>query len=268
MPTELLPTRKSSALEENVTVGFGGALLLHLAIVGAIVGWSLVHFTKHKGWGEANMQAGAIQATMVNSLPLPPKQRTKDDAVLTSEKPSPAPEPPKEKEAPPPKPNEVLIPKKAPPPKPVKQAEKETPPPPKHPQPVVPEPKKATTGETAGVRIPQAVTQLKNGTASMTVDDRTFGERYAYYVKIVNSKVAAQWLVQEADPQASNGKRVTVIFDINREGVPNNIRIGTRSGSASLDTSALRAVQRVEGFGPLPAGNSITVEYSFDYKQP
>ncbi|QHN03560.1 energy transducer TonB [Granulicella sp. WH15] len=269
MPTELLPIRRPIDTGERTPIGLGGAILLHVLIVGLVLGWSLADFTRHKGWGQADMQAGAIQATMVNSLPLPPKQLTKDNAVLTSEKPSPAPEPPpKAKAEPPPKPNEVLIPTKAPPPKPVKTAEKPTPAPPKHPQPVVPQPTKATTGETAGVRIPQAVTQLKNGTASMTVEDKAFGDRYAYYVRIVNQKVAAQWLTAEADSRASNGKRVTIIFDIDHDGVPSNARVGTRSGSPTLDMSALRAVQRVDGFGPLPQGNHITVEYSFDYKQP
>jgi len=264
MPTDLLPTRSKPETGEKVGLGFGGAVLLHVLAVGLVLGWGLVEFQKHKAWGSADMQAGAIQATMVNSLPLPPRQRTKEDAVLTSPKPSPAPAPPTPKAAPPPKPDEVLIPTK----KPVKTLEKPAPEPPKHPQPVVPQPKKATTGETAGVRIPQAVTQLKNGTASATVEDRNFGDRFAYYVRIVNSKVAAQWFTQEADAHASNGKRVTIIFDIDHDGVPSNARVGTKSGSATLDTSALRAVQRVDTFGPLPQGDHITVEYSFDYKEP
>ena len=97
------------------------------------------------------------------------------------------------------------------------------------------------------------------------VQDRTFGSRFAYYVNIVNRTVAQNWYTQEADPRASIGRSVTVIFDINRDGTPANPRLGTRSGSPSLDQSAMRAVQRVEGFGPLPAGDHITVEYTFHY---
>ena len=72
----------------------------------------------------------------------------------------------------------------------------------------------------------------------------------------------------EADPRASQGKRATVIFDIHRDCTPVNIRLETSSGSPSLDTSALHAIQRVDGFGPLPAGDHITVSYTFDYRQP
>ena len=70
------------------------------------------------------------------------------------------------------------------------------------------------------------------------------------------------------DPRASNGKHVVLVFDIDRAGTPSNPRVATRSGSPSLDLSATRAVQRVDGFGPLPAGDHITVEYTFDYKLP
>jgi protein TonB len=203
---------------------------------------------------------------MVSALPLPPKQPTLDTGVLTSETPSPAPVQEKQKTEALASPKDIAIPTK--PTKPVKTAEK-TVEPPKHVQPVPVAPTKAVTGDTGGVRIAQATIPLKNGTASMTVQDRTFGDRYAYYVNIVNRKVASYWYTQEAEPRASEGKRVTVIFDINREGIPSNIRIGARSGSPSLDTSAVRAVQRVqdEGFGPLPQGDHITVEYSFDYHQ-
>jgi protein TonB len=240
---------------------FAGSLVLHGLVAAAIVGWAF--FFHHRGinWGEQGSNVGAIQATMVSSIPLPPTQRTLDTGVLTSEAPSPAPVVTKEKTEPPPTPKEVAIPEKIT--KPIKTAEKPTPTPPKHIQPVTPDPTKAVTGETAGIRIAQSTLELKNGTASVSVEDRTFGARFAYYVNIVNSKVAQNWYTAEADPRTSIGKSTTIVFDINREGVPSNARVETPSGSPSLDLSALRAVQRVDGFGPLPQGDHITVEYTF-----
>jgi len=242
-----------------------GSIVLHALVVALILGWAYIFRSHTPPWGEQAANAGAIQATMVSSLPLPPRQRELDTGVLTSEAPSPAPLIAKEKTEPPPSPKEIPIPTKAV--KPPKVAEKATPQPPKHVQPVPPQPQKATTGETAGIRVPEATMQMKNGTASVSVQDRAFGARFAYYVNIVNRTVAQNWYTQEADPVASNGKRVTLVFDINREGIPSNVRIETRSGSPSLDTSAVRAVQRVDGFGPLPQGDHITVEYSFDYRR-
>jgi len=248
---------------------FGGpfvrSILLHLLIAGAIVATAYFHL-RGAEWGENSATAGAIQATMVSSLPLPPKQRDLDTGVLTSEAPSPAPVTTKQETIEAPKPDEIPIPEKKV--KPIKQAPEPTPAPPKHPQPAPPQPTKAVTGETAGIRIPQATLELKNGTASVSVQDRTFGSRFAYYVNIVNQRVAQNWYTQEADPRASAGRSVTIVFDINRDGTPSNARVETRSGSPSLDLSAMRAVQRVEGFGPLPAGDHITVEYTFHYTQP
>ena len=245
--------------------GFAGSLLLHSLLFGAIAAGSFAFRHHGQTWGQHDMAAGAIEATMVSSLPLPPRQKTLDTGVLTSEKPSPAPTPAKDRTEPPPSPKDIAILKKDQP----KVAERPTPEPLKHPQPVRPDPMKATSGETAGIRIPQATMQLKNGSASISVEDRAFGARFAYYVNIVNRKVAQNWFTQEADPRSSEGKRVTIVFDINRDGIPSNIRVEGASGSPSLDQSAKRAVLRVqdEGFGPLPAGDHITVDYAFDYRQ-
>jgi protein TonB len=238
--------------------------VLHGLIAAAIVASALLLHHRGSNWGENASNPGAIQATMVSSIPLPPTQRTLDTGVLTSEAPSPAPVTAKEKTEPPPSPNEVAIPDKI---KPPKVAEKPTPTPPKHVQPVTPPPTKAVTGETAGIRIAQSTVEVKNGTASVSIQEQSFGDRYAWYKNLVTNKVAQNWYVGEADPRASMDKSATILFEINRDGSPSNARVETRSGSPSLDTSALRAVQRVDGFGPLPVPNvdHITVEYTFHF---
>ncbi|RXH56569.1 TonB family protein [Granulicella sibirica] len=260
-------SRSSPIPRPNTGVDLAWSIVLHAAIAGVLVGYAYLHIPHGKTWGDSSPTAGAIQATMVATLPLPPKQPVKEDNVLASETPSPAPVVEKEKTIPPPNPKDIPVVVKTPPKtKPVKVAEKQADPI-KHPELKPPPPTKATTGETSGMRIAQATIQLKNGTASVTVQDRSFGARFAYYVEAVNRRVSQNWYTQEADPRASQGKRTTVLFDIDREGTPSNVRVENRSGSPSLDTSAVRAVQRVDGFGPLPQGDHITVEFSFDYKQ-
>ncbi len=255
------PGRDDYSSGDNLRGNFAGSLLLHGLVAGAIFGWAFLLHSRGRNWGENASTAGAIQATMVSALPLPPKQRTLDTGVLTSEAPSPAPVVTKERTEPPPSPKDVAIPEKII--KPIKTAEKPTPAPPKHVQPLPPQPMKAATGETAGIRVAQSTLEIKNGTASVSVEDRTFGARFAYYVNIVNSKVAQNWYTAEADPRTSLGKSTTIVFDIDREGVPSNVRVEVPSGSPTLDLSAKRAVQRVDGFGPLPQGDHITVEYTF-----
>ena len=260
-------TRSARSSPENLSGNLLGSVLLHLALAGAILAAGLLNHRRGDAWGEHAATAGAIQATVVSALPLPPRQKTLDTGVLTSERPSPAPAPALPRAEPPSSPREIPIPTRSQP-KPPRTAERPAPEPPKHPQPAPPKPTKATTGETSGIRIPQATLQLRNGTASISVEDRTFGARFAYYISIVNRAVAQNWYTQEADPRASEGRRAVVVFDISRDGVPSNARVETRSGSPSLDLSAVRAVQRVEGFGPLPGNTDhITVEYTFDYRQ-
>lgn len=257
---------RRQADRENVSAGFIVALAAHIAILGGGAAWVFWIHASSSAWGEHTLQSGSISAMMVPSIPLPPKQRFKEENVLTSETPSAAPTPPKAKAAPPPKPNEVLIPEKTIT-KPTKIAEKPAPAPPKHAEVTPPDPKKATMGETSGVRIPEAIQQVKNGTASITVDDRSFGQRYAYYARIVDQKVSESWNTQPMFPGAATGMRAVVVFTINADGTPSDAHILTKSGSAPFDVLALRTIQRIEGFGPLPQSKPITVEFALDYKQ-
>ncbi len=48
------------------------------------------------------------------------------------------------------------------------------------------------------------------------------------------------------------------------------MQVEQSSGVPSLDISAVRALQRIDTFGPLPpdySGSKISVEYWFDYKK-
>jgi len=266
-PTAPMPIRhRTLAARENVSASFIVALVLHAAIIGGAVGWALISNFSHASWGENSSQSGSIAVTAVTAIPLPPKQRLNEDHVLTSDSPSIAPTPTKEKTEPPPKKDEVLIPEKAT--KPPKVAEKAAPTPPKHVEVTPPTPTKATTGDSSGVRIPEAVQQVKNGTASITVDDRSFGQRYAYYARIVDQKVSESWNTQQIFPGATTGMHAVVIFTINTDGTPSDPRIVIKSGSAAFDILAVRTIQRIDGFGPLPQPRPITVEFALDYKQP
>jgi len=263
-PTPPPPRTRREFPRDRVSTSFAVALVLHATILGAGIAWTFIANANNHRWGENSLQTGSISATMVPAIPLPPRQLFNKEQVLTSENASPAPAPPKPKAEPPPKPNEVLIPEKV---KPAKVDNKPAPEPPKHPQPAPPTPK-ATTGDTSGVRIPMAVMQNQNGTSSITLDNKSFGDRYAYYIRIVNQKLTQNWIVQDADPRASNGRRAVVVFTINPDGTPTDAHIQTRSGSQTLDLSALRAVQRIDGFGTLPVSTPLVVEWDVDYKQP
>ncbi len=97
-----------------------------------------------------------------------------------------------------------------------------------------------------------------------------FGTKYAWYVRVIQQKVAENWLKYEVDPRITSAQRVYITFDVARDGHPTNVQVEQSSGVPSLDISAVRALQRIDTFGPLPAdysGNKISVEYWFDYKR-
>jgi periplasmic protein TonB len=95
-----------------------------------------------------------------------------------------------------------------------------------------------------------------------------FGSLYAYYVQVIDQKVSENWLKYEVDPGISTAQRVYVTFDIGRDGHPSNVQVEQSSGVPSLDQSAVRAVQRIDTFGPLPqgySGNKVSVASWFAY---
>jgi len=97
-----------------------------------------------------------------------------------------------------------------------------------------------------------------------------FGSRYSWYVKVVQQKVSENWLKYEIDPRISDAQRVYLTFDITRAGQPSNVQVEQSSGVPSLDQSAVRAIQRIDTFGPLPpdySGSKVSVEFWFDFKR-
>jgi periplasmic protein TonB len=97
-----------------------------------------------------------------------------------------------------------------------------------------------------------------------------FGSRYAWYVRVVNQKVSENWMKYEIDPRIQSANRVYLTFDIDRSGHPSHIEVEQSSGVPSLDISAMRALERIDTFGPLPAdysGSKVSVEFWFDYKK-
>jgi protein TonB len=260
-----MPAVEDQRATASSTKNFVLALVLHAIVLGGIAGSAFVFKNHGEKWGDKADIQGAMQATMVTAVPLPPRVQPKQDNVLASENPSEAPPPPTPPAEVAPKPTDIPV--LAKPTKPLPPAAKPAPEPPKHPQPVV-QPTKATSGETAGLKMAMTSVENKAGTSSTTVADSAFGERYAFYVRQLTQKVAQQWYTQTLDGGAQ-GHRVTISFRVERDGTPSQIAIAKPSGDPTLDASALRALQRIDTFGPLPDGYSgsfINVQYYFEPK--
>lgn len=77
-----------------------------------------------------------------------------------------------------------------------------------------------------------------------------FAGRYSWYVDAVRNRVSSNWLQSTVDPSLRWAPRAVVTFDVLRNGAIVNVQILQTSGNASVDTSALRAVQ---GSNPVQA---------------
>jgi protein TonB len=260
------------------------SLALHLAIVGSIALYAFIHaHIRHTSWG-ANETQGAIEATLVSNAPaIPlPQDLPPTPSVLATPTPSVAPAPAAEqpKSTQQPEPNAIPIPIKQPPkPQPPKKVEQNQPPPKpqprqpldsranRYPSPVQTPRDRATYGEAAPqTRSSMNTNQGPNNPVNIKGGD--FGSQFPYYVDIIRRTVARNWYEQEVQPSTPAGTRVFLNFSVARDGSPSNVHIQAPSGSPSLDTSCMRAVQRVDTFGPLPSGynqSSISVEYYCEY---
>jgi periplasmic protein TonB len=242
----------------SASIAFHGAIVAAVLTYGAIVGFS------RNEWGSGERVTGeAISATLVgaSSIPLPREQPTEnivanESQAVTHSQP---------KEVAPPIPEAVKIPetvKTKPKEKPRQSVEKR------------PEPVQQATNQLqygAGGQVHQNFTTFNSslgiGAVSMTTGG-DFGTRYSYYVQLVTKILSQNWLKYEVDPHAMPNASVTVAFDISRDGIPSNVRITQSSGIPSLDTSAVRTLQRIDTFGPLPVdyrGSSVGAEFEFRY---
>jgi len=260
--TDIFPEEHSSRLSWIGSAGLH-ATLFALALFGY-----LIPSSRGENWGGTEGGGGAMSATLVTSVPLPNAQPEAENVLANDSKGLSQSQP---KETPKEEPKAIPIPARdaklkgkqessavqKPPPKQIAKAEPEN---------VVP------YGQGGPVSGPYGsfTSGATKGGFGFQGGAGDFGSRYAYYVDIVRRKVSDNWLKYEVDPRISDARRVYIDFDINRSGQPSNIRVEQSSGIPSLDQSAVRALQRIDTFGPLPAGysgNYVSVEFWFDYRR-
>lgn len=246
------------------------SVVLHLGILGGIAGLVFFFGLFHgEEWGN-NAAMGAIQANLVSSAPsIPlPQDHPPNQNVLATQTPSAAPAIPSKKIEQIPAPNAIAIPVKKKIIHPKKKKPHQT-----APQRVQekPKPHRANYGEQRATQIPHATTGNPSPTNAVSVNGGNFSSRFPYYVNLITTKVSGAWYRQEIDPSTPYGSKVSVTFVISRDGSVSDIRILQPSNSPTLNSSAVRAVERVQTFGPLPdayKGSSVSVEYTFTYSQP
>ena len=243
-----------------------GSVVLHAVLFALALFGYLIPSGRGENWGGTAGGGGAMSATLVSSIPLPAPQ-TQTQNVLANQSKGLAQSPPKE--TPKEEPKAIPIPEreakrkgpnpsaqKKPPPKEVAKLEEN----------------KIPFGEGGPVSGPYGSFSAGGAKGGLSFSGGTgdFGSRFGWYVDAVRRKVSDNWLKYEVDPNINTAQRVYIYFEITRSGAPTSIRVEQSSGIPSLDQSALRALQRIDTFGPLPpeySGRYVAVEFWFDYRR-
>jgi periplasmic protein TonB len=242
------------------------SLVLHGLLFGSIVFYTVViGHSSGANWGGDTFGGEAMSANLVSNIPLP-RPQVETQNIVANESKGLTESKPKEEEKP--EPQAIPIPDKPTKikPKPITSTVTK-------PKPVEPPPtNEVPFGKGGPISGPYGSFSVPNakGGFGFTGGAGDFGSQYAYYVRIVQQKVSENWLKYEIDSNISNARRVYITFDIDRSGRPSNVQVEQSSGVPSLDISAVRALQRIDTFGPLPnayGGNRVSVEFWFDYQR-
>ena len=252
---------------ENWQRPLGWSLALHACLFGGILLYGAI-FGRFGGesWGGSGSGGGAMSASLVSTIPLP-NAAPQSQNILANESKGLTQSLPKAKEKP--APDAIPIPEKDTKRKPAPLPRTSTQ---QKPQPVEQASNVVPFGQGGPVSGPYGVFSAGNakGGFGFQGGGGDFGSKFAWYVDVVRKKVAENWLKYEIDPTIRDARRVYITFDIMRSGQPSNVQIEQSSGVPSLDQSAVRALQRIDSFGPLPneyAGNRVSVEFWFDYRR-
>ena len=252
---------------ESLRGSFVGSLALHGALFALALFGYLLPSGRGENWGGTSSGGDAMSATLVSSIPLP-NPPTEVQNVLANQSKGLAQSPPKE--TPQEEPQAIPIPAREAQKKGRHESAQKKPPP--HQIAKAEEDNRIPFGEGGPVSGPYGsfIAGGAKGGFGFTGGAGDFGSRFAWYVDGVRRKVSENWMKYEVDPRISQANRVYIYFEINRSGQPTSIRVEQSSGIPSLDQSALRALQRIDTFGPLPpqyAGNYVSVEFWFDYRR-
>jgi protein TonB len=241
----------------------GMSLGLHALFIATLITWGALHgFWQGSSWGAQGVGGGggAMRVSMVAQIPLPPSEAPTQNVLATESKGLTQSLPKQVEQVP----EAIPIPEKRAPARRTERTATNT----EEPRPVPEQPPNVVPFGQGGPA--NAVNfSMGAGTGGLTIGNGTgdFAARYGWYVEQVRNRISQNWLLYQIDPHVPKGTRVTVSFEIQRNGQPTNVSVLQSSGNPSLDQSALATLKRIDSFGALPndyRGNAVRVEFYFE----
>ncbi len=247
-----------------------GALLrsigLHLGLAAAVAGWYFLDLGNTvERWGDPqSLGGGAVGITPVATIPMPQREGRINRVANDTESQIPAPPPkPLPKPAAPPKPAPDAVPLKSrAPQRPPSQAEQRR-------YTSVPDPKPNQVHSRTGQALTSPMfSQAPGGGGVGSGSASPFGNRFGWYEQLLRERVARNWRSQELDSRIQT--KVSVMFEIMRNGTIRNARVSQSSGNFAMDQSALRAILQSSPLPELPREferDTANIEFWFSLQQ-
>jgi hypothetical protein len=249
------------AQRDPVRQGFAGALVLHLAILGAAGLYTWID-AQRDHFGSPDAGAGAVGIEAVRSIPIP-HEGPKNPVANDSE--SEAPQAPSKKETA----KEVEVPKdairikgRAPTKTKMVAARKHL----KSYDALDLDQLTSTVPQAASM---QAFTAAPGAGRIGAGENNMLGNRFPAYAAQIRALIAQRWRTGDVDPAVKTAPIVIVNFDLMRDGSVRGFTMLQKSGVSSLDYSVQRAVTG-EPLLPLPPEferSSAKVEFWFELKR-
>ena len=247
---------------ESLGGPFVQSVLLHAAVAGALIVSTIQFQHSRQTWGSVNTSAGnAVAINSVKTIPIPARAGRINPVANDTESQVPQ----QSAEKPQPR-REVKVPENAIP-LPSRHAKRQPKPEVSH----VYRPHLIPENQLLS-RIGQAAVspmfQKPGGGGVGVGPNSTFGNQFGAYADLVVQRVTNQWNTNGL--AGLNLPLAVVTFDIMRNGSVANVKIEQRSGNATLDFSAIRAVTDAAPFPPLPSnysGSSTNVELRFQLQR-
>lgn len=246
---------------------FGRSLLLHAAVIGALVGWQLWQARARERWGDPNAIAGgSVSITPVARIPVPARAGIVNPVAndTPSELPAPPKEQPKPQEKPKEDPNAVALNLKRERRTQTDIAARNQ----RYRPPDAARDNQLTS--TTGQRAVSPMFGVEGSGGVGTGTGSVFGARFGWYESLLRQRVASKWRTTEVDPRIRQLPVAIVTFTIRRDGSVTGLRLAQSSGNYALDTSAQRAILEAAPFPPLPPQferDSAAVEFWFELKR-
>ena len=112
--------------------------------------------------------------------------------------------------------------------------------------------------------------QKTQGGLSVGAPGGGFGNLFPWYVTAVQRRVSSNWLQSTVNPTLQWAPRAVIDFEILRDGTIVNVQVLQSSGYSSVDLSAVRAIESSSPLAPLPGaytGSYVNVEFWFDFRR-